>query len=222
MQTLALDRSAPTRVLIVDDHSLFAQALAAVLSADPDLEVVGTAASVAAAVSVLTENPADVVLLDYRLPDGTGLDALVEIRRLVPQAAVVMVTANEDERVLLSAIEAGCAGFVTKNADLRDVQTAVKQAAAGEASVSPLLLSRLLRRLAHRESGVGTDLSRRETDVLRGVVAGRSNADIAGGLGLSVHTVRNHVQNVLTKLGAHSKLEAAAIAAREGLVDLRG
>ncbi len=208
-----------TRVLIVDDHTLFAQALAAALSTDADVDVIGTAASLAEADRALSRQPADVVLLDYRLPDGTGLDALEVIKRLAPLAAVVMVTANEDERVLLAAVEAGCAGFILKTGDLHDVQAAVKRAANGEASISPVLLTRLLRRLGQRDTGVGSDLTRRETDILRQVVSGRSNADIADDLVLSVHTVRNHVQNVLAKLGAHSKLEAAAIAVREGLVN---
>ena len=211
-----------TRVVIIDDHLLFAQALAAVLDIEDDLRVVGIGASLAEGLDLLRNQEVEVVLLDYRLPDATGLDATTAIRTLAPLVSVVMVTAVEDERILLAAMEAGCAGFVTKTADLSEVRDAVKRAAQGEASIAPALLTRLLGRLAQRGTGLGSDLTRREREVLSAITAGLSNAEIAARFVLSVNTVRNHVQSVLAKLGAHSKLEAAAIAVREGLVDPAG
>jgi DNA-binding NarL/FixJ family response regulator len=204
----------------VDDHKLFAQALAAVLQQDAGLEVSALASSLAEALEHLRRETADVILLDYRLPDSNGVDATTAIKQLAPLASVVMVTAVEDERVLLAALEAGCAGFVTKTADLVDVRDAVRRAASGEATITPTLLTRLLGRMAQQRSGaVGGDLTTRESEVLGMIVAGMTNGDIAERLFLSVNTVRNHVQSVLSKLGAHSKLEAAAIAVREGLID---
>jgi DNA-binding NarL/FixJ family response regulator len=220
MGSTSPDRTGPVRVVVVDDHRLFAQALAAVLEADDDLEVVGLAGSIAEVTKTLRDQHVDVVLLDYRLPDASGLDGLAAIRASAPHAMVVMVTATNDERVLLDAVEAGCAGFVLKTGDLSEVKNAVKRAAVGEATIAPGLLSRLLRQLAHRETGAGAGLTPRELEILTAIASGRTNADIAGSLFLSVHTVRNHVQSILAKLGAHSKLEAAAIAVREGLVDL--
>lgn len=215
-----MGEGAPTRVLMVDDHKLFAQALAAVLQQDPELQVLALASSLAEALEHLRSEPADVILLDYRLPDSNGVDATGAIKQLAPLASVVMVTAVEDERVLLSALEAGCAGFVTKTADLVDVRDAVRRAASGEATITPTLLTRLLGRMAQQRSGaVGGDLTVRENEVLRMIGAGMTNGEIAERLFLSVNTVRNHVQSVLSKLGAHSKLEAAAIAVREGLID---
>lgn len=209
-----------TRVLLVDDHKLFAQALAAVLEQDSTLRVIAQASSLAEALTELERESADVILLDYRLPDSNGVDATIAIKALAPLAAVVMVTAVEDERVLLAALEAGCAGFVTKTADLVDVRDAVRRAATGESTITPMLLTRLLSRMAQQRSGsVGGDLTARENEVLRMIGAGMTNGEIAARLFLSVNTVRNHVQSVLTKLGAHSKLEAAAIAVREGLID---
>lgn len=205
-----------TRVVIVDDHRLFAQALASALGPDEGFRVIGIAATLAEGVEIVTTDRVDVVLLDYRLPDTSGLDGVAIIRRMAPRAAVVMVTANDDERLLLSAIEAGCAGFVTKAADLLEVRTAVRRAAAGESTISPELLARLLALLARRGSGVGADLTGREKAVLGEIVTGRSNPDIARELALSVNTVRNYVQSVLTKLDAHSKLEAAAIRRARG------
>lgn len=208
-----------TNVLVVDDHRLFAQALSGVLEQDPTIKVAAIAGTLAEALATLRTAPADVILLDYRLPDANGVDATAAIKQLAPLAAVVMVTAVEDERVLQAALEAGCAGFVTKTADLSDVQIAVQRAAAGEASIAPALLARLLGRLAKQRSGLGADLTSRENEVLRSIGAGMTNSEIAEQLFLSVNTVRNHVQSVLNKLGAHSKLEAAAIAVREGLID---
>jgi DNA-binding NarL/FixJ family response regulator len=210
----------PTRVLVVDDHKLFAQALAAVLEHDAELSVAALASSLGEALEFLERESADVILLDYRLPDTNGVDATLAIKQIAPDSAVVMVTAVEDERVLLAALEAGCAGFVTKTADLTDVRDAVRRAASGEASITPSLLTRLLGRMAQQRTGaVGADLTARENEVLRMIGAGMTNGEIAERLFLSVNTVRNHVQSVLNKLGAHSKLEAAAIATREGLID---
>lgn len=209
----------PVSVLIIDDHRLFAEALAQALGEEPRIRVVATAASLAAGLEAAGQHAADVVLLDYRLPDGTGLDGLSAIRRAAPHAAVVMVTGTEDDRVLLKAVEAGCAGFVTKSGDLDELQQAVLRAAAGEATISPALLTRLLGRLSRGPTTVGGELTAREREVLQFIAEGLPNAEIAKRLSLSVNTVRNHVQAVLTKVGAHSKLEAAAIAVREGLVE---
>ncbi|MGN6609727.1 MAG: response regulator [Jatrophihabitans sp.] len=213
------DAAVETRVLIVDDHKLFAQALSAALEQEPGIVTTGIAENLAAALDAVTRTPVDVVLLDYRLPDATGVEGVGRLVEAAPGIAVVMVTASEDERVLLAAVEAGCAGFVSKTADMADIHTAVRKAAAGEPTIAPSLLPRLLSRLAQRGTGLGSDLTSRERDVLRAISNGRTNSEIARELFLSVNTVRNHVQSVLTKLGAHSKLEAAAIAVREGLVN---
>lgn len=209
---------AGVRVLVVDDHLLFAQALQQALLPDEGVASVDLAASVADAVHHLGETPVDVVLLDYRLPDASGMEGIREVLRVAPTTPVVLVTAVEDEGVLLRAIEAGCTGFVLKSADLHEVREAVARAAAGEAAISPAVLRRLLARLRGREQRTGQDLSEREREVLALVVEGLPNAEIAQRLFLSVHTVRNHMQAILAKLGAHSKLEAAAIAVREGIL----
>lgn len=207
----------PIRVLIVDDHLLFGQALAAALDRESDLQVVGTVSSLEDGVRVVLGEQVDVALLDYRLPGVDGVDGVHRLLAAAPSVAVVMVTASDDERVLLAAVEAGCAGFVSKTADIEHIHTAVRSAAVGEATIAPNLLPRLLARLAQRGTGVGSDLTAREREVLRHISAGRTNAEIADALHLSINTVRNHVQAVLAKLGAHSKLEAAAIAVRAGL-----
>jgi DNA-binding NarL/FixJ family response regulator len=130
----------------------------------------------------------------------------------------VILTASAAEHVLVAAIDAGAAGFVSKTRGLAEVTAAVRAAAAGEAVISPELLARLLPRLQRGQHSAGTDLTEREREVLGLLAEGLSNAAIADKLTVSVHTVRNHIANLSAKLGAHSKLEALSIAVRDGLL----
>jgi len=207
----------PIRVLIVDDHEVLAASLAHVLDNEPDMVSVGLARNLAQArARVATEAP-DVLLLDRRLPDGDGVAAIPELRGLRPSMNVVVLTAAVADQVLVQAIEAGASGFVSKTRSLAEVTAAVRAAAAGEAVISPEMLSRLLPKLS-RTSGPEPELTRREQEVLDMLAQGLSNAAIAERLTVSVHTVRNHIANLSAKLGAHSKLEALSIAVRRGLV----
>lgn len=206
------------RVLIVDDHGVLAHSLAQALEAESDLTVVGQAETLARAEALIPSVVPDVLLLDHRMPDGDGVSAIPRLRALRPAMAVVMLTASAAEHVMVAAIEAGVSGFVSKTSGLEELTSAVRAAAAGEAVVSPQMLSRLLPRL-HRHSGaVRVTLTEREREVLDLVAEGMTNAAIADQLVVSVHTVRNHVANLSAKLGASSKLEALAIAVREGLL----
>jgi two-component system response regulator DevR len=208
-----------TRVLVVDDHEVLASSLAMALEAEPDLTAVGVAGDLAKARAMVASTAPDVLLLDHRLPDGDGVGAIEDLRRLRPSLQVVVLTASAADHVLLAALEAGAAGFVSKTRSLGEVTAAVRSAAAGESVVSPELLVRLLPRL-HRRPGVASrpELTEREREVLALVAEGLSNAAIAERLTVSVNTVRNHVANLSAKLGAHSKLEALAIAVREGIL----
>jgi DNA-binding NarL/FixJ family response regulator len=210
--------SATVRVLVVDDHQMFAASLAQALQSQPDLLVVGQATSITEARNLVASTAPDVVLLDHRLPDGDGVTAIAGLHRIRPSAQVVVLTATTSDRVLVAAMEAGAAGFIAKTQRLDDVIDGVRAAAHGESVVSAKLLTRLLPRL-HRQSGGGAELTEREREILDLLAKGMSNADIAQQLTISVHTVRNHVANLSAKLGAHSKLEVLAIAVREGLVE---
>ena len=207
------------RVLVVDDHAMFASSVAALLGSEPGLEVVGTATDLATARSRLTADPVDVVLLDQRLPDGRGVDAIVELKRLSPATKIVMLTGAADDASLVTATAAGCAGFLEKSRSVEELVAAVRAAAASEVLLSPDLLARLIAGLQRKRQGLGSDLTAREIEVLGLLAKGLSNAAIAKALFLSVNTVRNHVANILAKLGAHSKLEALSVAVREGLLD---
>ena len=205
-------------VLVVDDHLMFAQSLARLLVDQDDITVVGVAASGREGIDLAIQHHPRVVLLDYELPEGDGVQVALEMKRHDPSIMVVMLTAFTEDRILLAAIEAGCSGFLTKDRAASEVATSVRSAAAGEAVISPALLARLLPRLNGAHRSVGDDLTDRERELLSHLAAGATNKAIAAELHLSVNTVRNYVQSVLTKLGAHSKLEAVSTAVREGII----
>lgn len=207
-----------TTVLVVDDHQVVAEGIATLIGAERDLAVVGTVGTLAAARSVVATEPVDVVLMDLHLPDGSGVDGVRDVRRLSPTTQVVVLTAHADDTVLLDAVEAGCTGFLMKSGAAGDVIAAIRAAAAGEALIAPGVMARLLPHLRPPAPTVGTDLTPREREVLKFVAEGLQNAEIAERLTVSVHTIRNHVQNILAKLGVHSKLEALAVAVKANLV----
>jgi DNA-binding NarL/FixJ family response regulator len=206
-------------VLIVDDHRMFAESLARLLRDEDGIEVVGIATTGAHALEMVAARRPRVVLVDYNMPEQDGITIAAAMKRLHPETMVVMVTGSAEDRVLLGAIEAGCSGFITKDRAADEVAEVVRGAAAGEALISPALLARLLPRLQRSHRSLGDDLTDRERDTLRYLARGWTNKVIATEMNLSLNTVRNYVQSVLNKLGAHSKLEAVSIAVREGLVD---
>src|SRR5487761_760038 len=205
------------RVFIIDDHRMFTQAVAAALSEEADMEVVDTVDTVAEARRRLPALETDVILLDQRLPDGQGTHVAAELRALRPGARVVLVTAAAEPSILNEALAAGCAGFVTKSDSIDALAAAVRAAASGATAVSPAMLQRLTS--PESQDGPATEaLTPRETAVLLFLADGLSNEEISRRLFISIHTLRNHIQNIIGKLGAHSKLEAVSIAIREGLI----
>jgi len=210
--------SAMIRVLIVDDHDVLGSSLAHALGHEDDIIAVGVAGTLARARELIRTTTPDVVLLDHRLPDGNGVDAIGELRALRPSMQVVVLTASPAEQVMLGAIQAGASGFLSKTRSLPEVTGAVRAAAAGEAVISPEMLARLLPRMQRGGSASHTALTEREREVLSLLADGLTNAAIAERLVVSVHTVRNHVANLSAKLGARSKLEALSIAVRDGLL----
>jgi DNA-binding NarL/FixJ family response regulator len=205
-------------VVIIDDHRMFADSLARLLSDEADVSVLGVATTGAQGVALVSTLNPQVALVDFDLPDRNGVAVAEEIKQHVPEVMVVMLTGRSDDRVLVSAIEAGCCGFLTKDAAATDVASAVRLAAAGESLISPKQLARLLPKLNRNYQALGSDLTDREREVLVLLAEGAANAAIAKQLHLSVNTIRNYVQAILTKLGAHSKLEAVATGVREGII----
>ncbi len=213
-----MEATKTVRVLVVDDHEVLASALAQALDAEPDIVTVGVAVTLERAEALIRTTAPDVLLLDHRLPDGDGVDAIGRLRELRPSMAVIVLTASSAEHVMVAAVEAGVSGFLSKTRSLAEVTSAVRAAAAGEAVISPEMLARLLPRLSRTGQAGRETLTEREREVLGLLSEGLTNAAIADRLVVSVHTVRNHVANLSAKLGARSKLEALSIAVREGLL----
>lgn len=207
-----------TSVVLVDDHAVLAESLAALLGAQPDLQVAGVANTLEQAGSLVASARPDVVLLDVALPDGNGIEAIPSLLALHPDARVVVLTGTTSDRVLVSAVEAGAAGFLSKSGGVRRVVDTVRAAAADEVVLPEDVLARLVPLLREREDLRQVSLTAREVEVLELVAEGLTNAAIAERLVVSLHTVRNHVARISRKLGAHSKLEALSIALRQGLV----
>lgn len=208
--------SGPIRVVLVDDHQMLTETLTEVLRLEPLIEVVGAGSNAAEAVRLVGEMQPDVVVLDYHLPDGTPAEVAPRLLEACPSARVMILSGMGDERSLISAFDAGCIGFVTKDKAVDELVTAIRQVHAGQAYVPASMLGALIPRVGRREERLGDDLSTREREVLERLCRGMSSAAIAAELFLSVHTVRNHIQGILTRLHVHSKLEAVAVATREG------
>jgi DNA-binding NarL/FixJ family response regulator len=209
----------PISVVVVDDHEMFAESIGRALDLLDDIVVPAIGRTCAEAMAIVAEHEPDVAVVDHRLPDGDGSTLARRIREVSSRTQIVLLTGDGDGRVLLDAIEAGCAGYLTKDKAIDELVAAIRNVHAGEAYIPADRLSELLPRLRTTYRSVGSRLTDREREVLQLLSEGNSNEAIANQLVLSKHTVRNHVQSVLAKLGAHSKLEAVAIATREGLVD---
>lgn len=207
-------------VLIVDDHVVIAEGLAVLIAADRELQVTGIAHTAAEGLRLAAETTPRVVLLDHYLPDKTGVEITAQLKEMVPGAAVVILTSQDDDDVLAGAFEAGASGFMLKTQAAEHVIEAIKTAAAGEMLVSAMVLTRVLRRPRRDAHGAAspTDLTERELEVLRLLAEGMDSRAIAEESGLTVATVRTYVQTILRKLGAHSRLQAVMRAQEFGLL----
>jgi DNA-binding NarL/FixJ family response regulator len=215
--------SKATRVLLVDDHQLLTDSLARILAAEPDLEVVGIAGTVAEAKQLARERM-DVVLMDYRLPDGTGAEATRAIKQRWPTARVVMLTAVQDDETVLESIQAGADGYLTKDRAVEDVVAAVRSARAGETLLPRSVIIGIAQRVASArerqpERPALEPLTARELEVLRALAEGLPTPEICERLFISRNTLRTHVQNIMMKLHVHSKLEAVTVALRYRIID---
>lgn len=210
------------RVLIVDDHEMFAESLAYFLERQgDDIEVLGIASSARDAVEQGEGASPDVVLLAARLPDAEGPEAARRIKETCPETRIVMIAVSPGEHLLMRALQAGCVGVLTKEQAAEVVVGAIRTASADRPVISPQMITHLVPRLRQRDRAIGDDLTAREIEVLALLTEGCATQDIAEQLVLSVHTVRSHIQNLITKLGASSKLEAVMIALRQGLMTIR-
>lgn len=208
------------RVLVVDDERLFAELMRVALSNAPDIEVAGVVHDVATAIAGAPALRPAVVLCDFHLPDGTGADVARALRRSLPETAVLILTGDPSAGVLAEVARSGAVGHLTKARGLDEVVAAVRAAASGEILFAPSELQRLLVTERAVERTLEEPLTARELEVLRLLAAGTSTVASSELLGISPATLRAHVQAILRKLDAHSRLEAVAEAARMGLITL--
>jgi two-component system nitrate/nitrite response regulator NarL len=206
------------RIVLCDDHRLLIEAFRTALQFAGHA-VVALAETPEDGHRAVLEHDPDVCLLDVVFPAGSGLDAAARIAADRPSCRVIMLSARSDPLLVQAALAAGADGFLLKDESIAGILLALDRVAAGDVAIDPTLLRAAVR--ARPAGGPPGDrlrrLSGREREVLRGVVAGRSTKEIARAMGVSTSTAGTHVQNVLTKLGVHSRLQAVALVAREGL-----
>lgn len=207
------------RVLIVDDHTTFAELLAQALAREPDLMCVGFATDITAAMEQCERLRPDVVVMDYHLPDGDGITAAERLLARAPETRVVMLTGDPDPQALTRAAGSGICAFLPKDGSLTTLLETLRHARNGGMMVHPLLVTQLgARKRAPAHPTGFAALTHREVDVLLLMAEGKDVRANAKALGISENTCRGYVKSILSKLGAHSQLEAVAVAGKLGLL----
>jgi len=206
------------RVLIVEDHQVVADGLSALLNDQPDMTVVGSAASVVDSIARAQDLKPDVAVVDFRLTDGTGADAGLGIRQVRPDTKLIFLTREDSDAARFAAIEAGASAFIHKSQAASEVVNAIRTVAAGGTLFTPRTIATLLNKRREMDSQLES-LTPREKEVLRLMAEGISSRDIAARLGISYTTVRTHIRSLGNKLAVHSKLEAIVKARELGLIN---
>ncbi|WP_410646055.1 response regulator [Amycolatopsis sp. cmx-4-54] len=209
----------PIRVLLVEDHKMVAEALGAAFEEFPEIDLVASVESLAHGMIAAGEHLPDIVLLDRRLPDGDGIEAIAGFRVISPSSRVLVLTGDANSAIAARILEVGGAGLLLKSGLLDELVTAIRTIAAGDVVIDPELLGGALAMLAGSPGSLGPVLTLRERQVLGLIAEGAGTDRIAEELRLARNTVRNHVQRILVKTGTHSKLEAVAHARKNGLLE---
>ena len=211
----------PLRLLVVDDHEVVRQGLAALLARRPAFQVVAEAGTVAEAMAASRRFRPDLVIMDIRLPDGTGIEACRDIRAEMPETRVVMLTSYPDEEAVLAAILAGASGYLLKQIRGRDLVAALESVGRGDSLLDPAVTERVLERVRRVAAGEGHDelaeLTPQERKILLLVAEGKTNREIAAEVFLSDKTVKNYVSSILSKLNLQRRAQAAAFVAKHRL-----
>lgn len=216
------------RVLICEDHAVFRRGLVNLLESEDGIDVVGEAEDGVDAVAKAEELAPDVVLMDVRMPNLSGIEATRSIAETIPTTKILMLTVSDEEDDLYDAIKAGATGYLLKEIEIDEVATAIRAVMTGQSLISPSMASKLLSEFtnlakkADEKQALPTPrLTSRELEVLKLVAQGMSNREIATELYISENTVKNHVRNILEKLHLHSRMEAVVYAVREKLLDIK-
>jgi DNA-binding NarL/FixJ family response regulator len=218
----------PIRILLVDDHILFRKGIANLIASQDDLEVVGEAGDGREALKKARELMPDLILMDIALPEVSGREATRAIKDEMPYVKIVMLTVSERDSDLFEAIRSGADGYLLKDLEPEQLFKLCRGVFRGEAPLSPLMAAKILREFsslaqAQLEAiGPANNITPREMEVLQLVVKGKTNKEIAESLCVTESTVKNHLRNILAKLHLKNRVQAAAYAVREGLVDASG
>ncbi|HMQ55598.1 MAG TPA: response regulator transcription factor [Anaerolineae bacterium] len=212
--------TASIRIFIADDHPVVRDGLAAVLSTQPDFEVVGEAASGREVLDQAARLAPDVLLLDLEMPELDGVETLKLLREQYRPLRVIVFTAFDTDERILSAVQAGAQGYLLKGTPRDELFNAVRVVHGGGSLLQPLVASKLLRQISQPSAEVVEPLTPRELEVLQLLARGLPNKEIAAKLVISQRTVKFHVSSIMSKLGAGNRTEAVSLAAQQGLVDL--
>lgn len=222
------DAGEAIRILIADDHELFRRGLRMVLEDEDDIDVVGEVGDGASAVQLAIDEAPDVMVMDVRMPQLSGIEAAIKVKESLPHTKILMLTISDEEDDLYEAIKAGANGYLLKEISIDEIGNAVRSVHAGQSLISPSMASKLLNEFAsmikreeeEKEQVPAPKLTPREMEVLEHVAKGMNNREIAKALFISENTVKNHVRNILEKLHLHSRMEAVVYAVREKLLEI--
>ena len=227
MEFLGKDEEVVVRVAVVDDQRLFAKGLSGLMGMLPETMVVGVAYDGKEAVELCRKEEPDVVLMDISMPKMDGISATREIRDLLPQTAVIILTTHEDNEHVFEGIKAGAQGYLLKDAELEDLSVAIRTVHAGNTIIAPDLAQKMLNTFQSAESPAGKagkrlvpPLTDRELEVIRALAQGKSDRQIARSLGISEKTVNKHTSNIYRKLHLFDRTQAVIYAVREGIIDV--